>query len=78
LLFDEASKRVHQGFWSGRKTLRDIVDLHGNFVMILPEKMDVTPLLQYKLQRDLLDVHQGNLLGSSGRRKGFRLGLVSF
>ena len=69
LLFDEA-RRVHQDFWSGRKTLREILDLHGNIVMIPPEKMDVTPLLQYKLQRDLLDLHQGNPPGEPGPRKG--------
>jgi len=77
LLFDEA-RMVHQDFWSGRKTLREILDLHGNIVLVPPEKMDITPLLQYKLQRDLLDLHQGNLLASPGRGKDFRFGLLTY
>ena len=60
LMFEDA-RDIFQQFWSGRMSLLQLLGQKGNTVMLAPEKMDLTPLLVYKLQRDLMELFQGIL-----------------
>jgi len=78
LMFEDA-RDIYQQFWSGRMSLLQLLAQKGNTVLLAPEKMDLTPLLVYKLQRDLLELFQGILADPDNyQHRDFSFGLLVY
>ena len=78
LMFEDA-RDIYQQFWSGRMSLQQLLAQKGNTVLLAPEKMDLTPLLVYKLQRDLLELFQGILADPDNyQHRDFSFGLLVY